>query len=44
MIRRAPDSGWRGMALAAALFAITLNVLQPVAHAALMRDGGPIAL
>jgi len=24
-----------------ALFAITLNFLQPLAHAALMRDGGP---
>ena len=29
------------MALAAALFAITLNFLQPLAHAALMRDGSP---
>jgi len=25
------------------LFAITLNFLQPLAHAALMRDGGPTA-
>jgi hypothetical protein len=32
------------MALAAALFAVTLNFLQPLAHAALMRDGLPIAL
>jgi hypothetical protein len=30
------------VAFAAALFAITLNFLQPLAHAALMRDGGPI--
>jgi len=28
--------------LAAALFAITLNFLQPLAHAALMRSGAPI--
>ncbi len=32
-------SGWRASALAVALFAITLNFLQPLAHAALMRDG-----
>jgi hypothetical protein len=44
MIRKAPDSGWRATALAAALFAITLNFLQPIAHAALLRDGAPIAL
>ena len=31
------------MAFAAALLAITLNFLQPVAHAAMMRDGGPQA-
>lgn len=31
-------------ALAAALFAITLNFLQPLLHAALMRDGPPQAL
>ncbi|MGQ0582193.1 MAG: DUF2946 family protein [Reyranella sp.] len=41
MIRRRSDSGWRAAAFAAALFAITLNFLQPLAHAALMRDGGP---
>jgi hypothetical protein len=35
-------SGWRASALAVALFAITLNFLQPLAHAALMR-GGPIS-
>jgi hypothetical protein len=37
MIRRRLDQGWRAAALAAALFAITLNFLQPLAHAALMR-------
>lgn len=42
MIRRRSDSGWRAASLAAALFAITLNFLQPLAHAALMRDGGPM--
>ena len=41
MIRRRSDQGWRAAALAAALFAITLSFLQPLAHAALMRDGGP---
>lgn len=41
MDRRHPTSGWRAAAFAAALFAITLNFLQPLAHAALMRDGGP---
>lgn len=44
MTRKRSDSGWRAMALAAALFAITLNFLQPVAHAVLLRDGGPIAV
>lgn len=43
MTRKRPDSGWRSASLAAALFAITLNFLQPLAHAALMRDGGPEA-
>jgi hypothetical protein len=42
MIRRRSDQGWRAAALAAALFAITLNFLQPLAHAALMRSGAPI--
>lgn len=37
-------SGWRASALAVALFAITLNFLQPLAHAALMRDGPASAL
>jgi hypothetical protein len=32
------------MAMAVALFAITLNFLQPLAHAALLRDGAPSAL
>ena len=32
------------MALMAALFAVTLNFLQPLAHAASMRDGNPSAL
>ena len=43
MIRRRSDPGWRVATLAAALFAITINFLQPLAHAALMRDGGPQA-
>lgn len=41
MNRRRSDQGWRAAALAAALFAITLNFLQPLAHAALMRSGPP---
>jgi hypothetical protein len=44
MDREQPTTGWRTTALAAALFAITLNFLQPLAHAALMRDGAPSAL
>ena len=44
MIRKRSGSGWRVASLAAALFAITLNFLQPLAHAALMRDGGPMAV
>ena len=43
MIRRRSDQGWRAAAFAAALFAITLNFLQPLAHAAMMRDGGATA-
>lgn len=43
MVRKRSESGWRAASLAAALFAITLNFLQPLAHAALMRDGGPQA-
>lgn len=34
----------RALALATALLAITLNFLQPLLHAALMRDGGPATL
>ena len=34
-------TGPRLSALAVALFAITLNFLQPLVHAALMRDGAP---
>ena len=44
MVRKRSDTGWRAASLAAALFAITLNFLQPLAHAALMRDGAPTAL
>lgn len=44
MIRKRPDRGWRASAFAAALFAITLNFFQPLAHAVLMRDGGPEAI
>ena len=43
MISKRPDSGLRAVAFAVALFAITLNFLQPLAHAALMRDGGSTA-
>ena len=41
---RRRESGWRAAAFAAALFAITLDFMQPLAHAALMRDGAPSAL
>ena len=41
MDRKRSDRGWRAAALAAALFAITLNFLQPLAHAALMRSSAP---
>lgn len=41
MDRKRSDQGWRAASFAAALFAITLNFLQPLVHAALMRDGGP---
>jgi hypothetical protein len=44
MDRTLPPTGPRLSALAAALFAITLNFLQPLAHAALMRDGSPRAM
>jgi hypothetical protein len=39
-----PPSGAHALALMAALFAVTLNFLQPLAHAASMRDGNPSAL
>jgi|SRR5882757_6497461 len=41
MTRRRSDQSWRTAAFAAALFAITFNFLQPLVHAALMRDGAP---
>ena len=41
MDRTPPLTGPRLSALAAALFAITLNFLQPLVHAAMMRDGAP---
>jgi len=44
MDRNRYHSGWRASALAIALFAITLNFLQPVAHAALMRVATPSTL
>lgn len=34
----------REVALAIALFAITLNFLQPLAHAFLLKDGGTVAV
>jgi len=40
MDRRRSEQGWRAAAFAAALIAITLNFLQPLAHAAMMRSGG----
>lgn len=44
MDREQPVSNWRAMALAVALLAITVNFLQPLAHAALMRSGMPSTL
>lgn len=44
MDRPRPERGWRATAMVVALFAITLNFLQPLAHAALLRDGSPSAL
>ena len=44
MIRQRAQSSWQAIGLAVALFAITLNFLQPLAHAAMMRDGAPGAL
>jgi hypothetical protein len=39
-----PPTGARALALMAALFAVTFNFLQPLAHAASMRDGNAAAL
>jgi len=44
MTTRRTDSPIRAFGLAVALFAITFNFLQPLAHAAMMRDGAPSAL
>lgn len=44
MTRSPSHSAWRASALAAALFAVTLNFLQPLVQAALTRDGSPEAL
>ena len=44
MVRNRPDQGSRAAAFAVALFAITLNFLQPLAPAVRMRDGGPEAV
>ncbi|WP_422009432.1 DUF2946 family protein [Reyranella sp.] len=44
MDRSGPVTGRRAVAFAAALFAITLNFLQPLAHAALLGDGGPMTM
>jgi hypothetical protein len=44
MIGKRSQPSVRAFGLAAALFAITLNFLQPVVHAALLRDGSPSAL
>jgi hypothetical protein len=43
MDRKRPVAGWRAATFAAALVAIMVNFLQPLAHAALRRDGGPVA-
>ena len=37
--RKRTQSTWRALGLSVALFAITLDFLQPLAHAAAMRDG-----
>ncbi|MBS0520801.1 MAG: DUF2946 family protein [Proteobacteria bacterium] len=44
MDRNRYQSGWRASALAVALLAITINFLQPIAHAALIRTGAPSTL
>jgi hypothetical protein len=44
MMAQRTDSPMRAFGLAVALFAITLNFLQPLAHAAMMRSGAPETL
>lgn len=44
MDREKSLSDRRALALATALLAITLNFLQPLVHAGLMRDGAPATL
>jgi hypothetical protein len=44
MDRNRPLPAWRSAAFAVALFAITVNFLQPLAHAALLRFAPPQAL
>ena len=44
MDRIRPVEGWRAVAMAMALFAITLNFLQPLTHASMLRNGVPSAL
>jgi hypothetical protein len=43
MVRGRSKDEWRAAALAVALFAISVNFLQPLAHAALVRHGGAVA-
>jgi Protein of unknown function (DUF2946) len=44
MTAQRTDSPMRALGLAVALFAITFNFLQPLAHAAMMRGGSPETL
>jgi hypothetical protein len=43
MVRGRSRDEWRAAALAVALFAVSINFLQPLAHAALVRHGGAVA-
>ncbi|WP_428659129.1 hypothetical protein [Reyranella sp.] len=43
MISGRAKSEWRAAVFAVALFAVSINFLQPLAHAALIRHGGPVA-
>jgi hypothetical protein len=43
MSARQPPSQMRAFVLVAALFALTLAILQPLAHAVMLRTGGPEA-